>query len=664
MSEGDGRGEEEDAWGRNTLGECGKILSPSFGGVRGRSNNGFERDAHSRSMLLLANPPKVHKSGATVSQDEIELFHQVFVGDEPVPAGTFPRLNAKGPETMDSMVAVGFLDHERESETDHALAELSHLRDLPGGKAHPGAAKELAKIYSKDRAQASRMREKLKKLPDAPTNKTRRRKKKTRNSWEIYEAENRKISAALRDRDPSRVTAKYVRSRPLDAQFEHGRRNLEAVLKIQACWRKYSRAKFWKAMVHKVNAVRVIQRYIRGMLARNLLRVWLLRKSWLVCVAQACIRGFLTRKRTKKWMRRMQICSVKCQAIIRGYLARIKADYLLSTRQSINIQRVWRGSRARMSANRIWLDEEATKIQKLMRGVLGKKDYEWLREEAGNAATVLQRAFRGMKARWLRNDLLWHRETKRRRDYLIELRAEDEQLCAEIFKREHLRKKVFRFDEKLLLARAQCEERLDLVKEKEFDLEAMRIERGRIDPVAIRQGWAEELDKYVEEHRQWLTNAKFEFIFVGATFLRTLEEEIEKFESETNVLRDRDKEVQKLREYLEDNLRNREHAWKQEVNRRERRRKVADQKRRWRIQHFTESGKIRKHLIFKEEKEQVSFQSSKMDELFNQIKIQNDQNRIVQHAALLKPLFDGMQKLTGHLLQEDAMLNHQGTQHP
>ena len=67
-------------------------------------------------------------------------------------------------------------------------------------------------------------------------------------------------------------------------------------------------------------------------------------------------------------------------------------------------------------------------------------------------------------------------------------------------------------------------EQIEAVRAVEFDLVGLQRERARVSPRAVEQGWVEELDTNVDEHRELVTAAKMKALFEHAKPLR-LEEE-------------------------------------------------------------------------------------------------------------------------------------------
>jgi len=607
----------------------------------------------------------------------------------------FPKLvnvPHKSEAELDTMWMVGFLDHEKRTEKELALKDLSHFVSLPGGRLMPAASAQLRKIYNKDRNKLNSAERRLKKLTPGQRKRVlgnavsaarlsedhvlrlqelartkggisdNHKKKKKKRPWELYLKETRKIRRSFKDKNLHNPTC--LRSRAFENLFYVERESMQAAVSIQRSYRIYQRRLFWKSVVVKSRACMVIQRYARGFIARSLVRVWLIRRSWLVIVSQSATRGKLGRMAFVEKRQAAEKAALVLQRIVRGYIGRLKCDLVRSCVGARRIQSYWRGCIARVAADKKWVQIQVTKIQRIARGFVDRMRVSRISLEINFAAIVIQRSFRGIVARWMRSLLLFERENNNRRMNIQLLRAEDSWICEEMAKLNHKLENLIQIEPLIESAKATCDEMEDVLLEKEWNYISLQREKKQVDPLAIRQGWSEELDKYIEEHRDWVTNAKFEFVFIGATYYRQL-------------LVEKDMYIKQLREYefqletLEiarkresEELYQRENARNWETKRRLRRRKVADQKRMWRVQWFTADGKTdsRRRPGYAWEPEVysgaerdtfnigsvdlVQDNDSTLQNLFSKVALQNSQNQIVQHGALLAPLMDGMEHLT------------------
>ena len=434
---------------------------------------------------------------------------------------------------LDSLWMVGFLDHETRTEKDANLRDIGDFIGLPDGLIVPQAGVEMRKIYTKEqrreaaetqrimkglsKTQQKRLlsrkqvqvrlsdelkmrlkelgesqggasidskKEKAQALGQRVSKKSRGRRKLA--SLRIYESESKRIRKVLLRRRPRKLQTK-IRSRAMEDLFELKRIESEACLTIQRWYRRCKIHDQWKLALRKSRAAGMIQKLVRGMITRRLVKIWLVRRTWLVILVQSYIRGNQSRVETHKLSIEWFNAAQSMQRIVRGYLSRIRAVNVRRERASAKIQKVWRGSIARVFADRIWLDAQAVKIQRIARGVVGRTYFKKWHGEANKAAVVIQKAIRSLFSCMVRDRLLWQRDIQRRNELLKILQSEDMWLSKELSRySQYIEKHDLRSSLKAAKKRARAME--DSIREKEWDYLALQRERNSIDPTGVRQG--------------------------------------------------------------------------------------------------------------------------------------------------------------------------------
>ena len=546
---------------------------------------------------------------------------------------SFPRLNAGGNGTqstmqakseLESMWVVGMLDHQRQIQLKDGLRDIGHFLKMPEGGILPGAVEELWNVYrSKARPGSAEQRKRgimvrdgkpltkgeirrvmgrasmaaklsdadlvrLEQLEKGPDQNWKIQHKKTLNGT-IYKKENKKLRRAIRERRPV-IREQRIRSKAMETLFEIERRQVVASIRIQRAWKKFLRLKFWKLYLIKVAAATKIQKIIRGSVVREFVRRWYKRKTFLVTLACSIARGALVRKQWRIQKHLEYLGSVLIQRIGRGWMARRRQLRVRKQRASENIQRVWRGVVARARADRMWLNKQVMLIQRIVRGHLGRKRHVALVARIDNAIRLLQRVYRGMLARHVRSEMLWERETAERTALITMLRNEDEYYSHLVAEQ---RKKVVmsNFDAKARRARQNLDKSRDNVYGCEFDYLGFVDERRAVSPRAIRQGFTDALEENVDDWRRRVTRAKVECLFDHELTLRKVQEEQLKETTKLENIEYRFQTIQEERQWALTSLwrRNSERKWQEET--REKQVKVASQKRKWRINFFTKTGK-------------------------------------------------------------------------
>jgi hypothetical protein len=420
---------------------------------------------------------------------------------------------------LETLWMVGFLDQDKEAEKSVALAKIEHLLNLPDGRLLPRTALNVRRIYEKEarqaRAKGSGSNDKLVQAelgfnlrvngpnltPKVPRNADAKR---TRPSpFDIYGKENERIRRVLMGAGAVIKLESQLQARGMDELFEVKRAETEASLVIQKRWRHYQRLCYWHRFMIETEAAIKIQAIVRGAVTRTLVLRWHVRRSWFVVVAQASIRRALSAKHTREIVAIETRAVVLIQKLVRARLSRLRMAYLMRQDAIIRIQKLWRGSVGRASADQLWLHRLMTRIQALGRGFLARQMTIKELPRLARSCVKLQRCYRGMAARKRRDTLLWMREVRARNHVLERLRAEDQHQVDVIVK---LEKRLVKSKADALCA--QLRKKLDKsganIRELEYNFLHLKMERMSVSPRATAQGWTEELDNNIEDHRRYV----------------------------------------------------------------------------------------------------------------------------------------------------------------
>jgi hypothetical protein len=392
---------------------------------------------------------------------------------------------------------------------------------------------------------------------------------------------------------------------------------------IQRAYRKYKRMEYWKEFLVKSAAVVKIQRVARGFVTRRLVRRWFARRNHMVVIVQSLVRRYLARKHARILREIYDCAALIIQKVFRGVLTRRALRLQRLHRAAAMIQRLWRGAVGRARADRLWVNRCATKVQRLGRGMLDRLRSQALRKELNGAARQLQRHFRGLQARRVRNRLLWERDLDQRRMLIKVLFAEfyywsqEAKRWRSILDRERIDEKcapatiLSRNLSFLELTRRrvedlmqQCRSAREQIRVLEFDFLALQKERRLVSPRAVEQGWALELDKYVLQYRSRVTNAKLDYLFGPNLELSRIRERKEALEAQQAEALRMARAVEKWREeelsamwkvrhalpaarpgLTDPAQRDNEIRWR--TMKRQKQMRVAEEKRKWTLRFYT-----------------------------------------------------------------------------
>ncbi|KAJ0407196.1 hypothetical protein ATCC90586_005285 [Pythium insidiosum] len=417
----------------------------------------------------------------------------------------------------------------------------------------------------------------------------------------VYELENQRLASLLSDKTRRRGVTKRrekkMRPRIVDDLLSLERRSALSAQCVQRWWRGHLRKRFWRTYVVKVRAAVQIQRVARGFLCRAVFRVWHRNRTHRATLIQAALRGYLMRRVIATWKRWESVNATRIQAIVRGHAARRRTQLRQRRIAAVRIQALWRGQRMRQRTDLQWLATKAVTLQRLIRGVLTRRRVRRLEALLHTSAMQIQRIFRGVKAREHVERLLRDRETVHRQEVMRVLEVEEEW---HRHQRDRLQARLQRL--KIFEQLCDLEEQYYRAHERINDLEAiyldMQTQRLRISPRAIEQGWVEEMEGKMRKQRELITHAKMDVIFkLGLTFKRKEEEYLQLLQRIRAMEEKRQRfEIWRDEEFLD--YWERECKHQHEIRERERRRRIADEKRKWRISFYHLNGKRDKRRIF------------------------------------------------------------------
>ena len=110
----------------------------------------------------------------------------------------------------------------------------------------------------------------------------------------------------------------------LELLFQLEARQYQAASRVQRAFRAHRRREFWKLYFIHVRAAVEIQRIVRGVYVRKVVRQWCDKRTSLAIVIQSAVRGYLSRvvRHSVLAFHHLQVTTI--QKIIRGYFGRRK----------------------------------------------------------------------------------------------------------------------------------------------------------------------------------------------------------------------------------------------------------------------------------------------------------------------------------------------------
>ncbi len=362
----------------------------------------------------------------------------------------------------------------------------------------------------------------------------------------------------------------------------------KAAICLQCFWRRIiAERHLHRLSVERMSAI-IIQAAVRSMLTRCWLRVWKRKRDYFIVRCQAHLRQRITNRR---WIerRKVEYDQATCiQAIMRMYLAKCELALCKRNRSADKIIAHYRGYRGRNLYKIMRHSYYAKKIQATVRAFLTKKYFERIKEEKFSSARDIQRCWRGLLSRKLRSSLLHERYTDSCQSQSKKFMTEVEYFTGKLEYLENHDPENVSFHS---LINEKAVESESSIIESEMKLDEQQKMLAQLTPRSVQQGWKEQMEKSVLLERAILTRNKMNNVFVVRK--KVVKEKLVSI----NRKKARDELIGKIASLKQWNsdltlslqqdtqLRNLVQC------KREKRQRIADEKRKWKVQHKHRSGK-------------------------------------------------------------------------
>ena len=366
---------------------------------------------------------------------------------------------------------------------------------------------------------------------------------------------------------------------------------------LQSYWRRYKAIRYLAELKYKqVCAIR-IQAFIRGVLVRVQWKEWKRQCHLYAIKCQAQVRRQIA---TRKWNAQKELERQKAtiiQACIRSFLCKCEYLRLLQNCMATKIQRLWRGKQGRLRFLQTKLDFHATIIQTSARRHLAYKKYIRILQEKTGAVVEIQRCWRGHVSRSLFSELLYERSVFWRKRQILMYKADLEYVCKKMDKtRRHIYgQDPTKHKEMLCQKIEECKRDIDSKRqelaEEEKNYSDLQYTKESLTPNDVERGWLEQIENSVKDSIARITNLKLSIVFKGIRRLKEVEEALKRHES---LFAEMESEISRLQSSVDQwtkefwNFQRQHDQKKQSIRYRQ---SIADEKRKWKVQPLSASGK-------------------------------------------------------------------------
>lgn len=382
-----------------------------------------------------------------------------------------------------------------------------------------------------------------------------------------------------------------VKSSRLETLFEVQRREHEAAKLLQGFWRRSRVLLPWRRALRCVLAATRIQKLVRGFVTRKYVGRWHRLRAGQAVGWQARVRRLLSNKKLRQeTLRELRRAALMMQALFRGYVCRQRLRTRRRAQACTVIQRVWRGAVSRCVFDKLWLDRLVVPIQKMARKVLAIQRTSYLRKELNSAAGVIQRRYRQWLAKRAVGDRFFEREVGYRQDSM------DRMATAVRWTEEELVKLAKRLNKGKLVSKVEAlvdalYSTYDAINDLQSDMTHLERQAQTLSPRSIQRGWAHDYKKNLVDLRKRITEEKLDCVFSKALEMTKLDVVLEGKVKDIEAVVGLRNRLNKWREEEEAGLHALVFERRAAAKEKARVRATADEKRKWRVLHYTLSGK-------------------------------------------------------------------------
>lgn len=318
------------------------------------------------------------------------------------------------------------------------------------------------------------------------------------------------------------------------------------------------------------------------MLSRLWLRSWKSKRGHFIVVCQAHLRRRIT---CRKWAetKELEYRSSRCiQGMIRMFLAKCELATMRRIHSANVIASRFHSYRARKFYIQMRKSMYAARIQSLFRVHLTKRRYIEARRQKIGAAKEIQKYWRGYLSRKLFSSLLRDRYI-RSCQHQLQMFGSDIDYYKNLHSYAPINNQFGTLNE--------IEDGDYKIQENEQKLEELQILLAQLTPQSVRQGWKEQLEKDASIERAMLTKKKINAIFEVYRRVKSEEIQTERKVRERENLAEIQGALQQWKSDFEKSLQNENKQLQLLEAQCTLRQAIADEKRKWVVQHTVGSGK-------------------------------------------------------------------------
>ncbi len=503
-----------------------------------------------------------------------------------------------------SVFLQSFLSFEKMKNDTAARKDLSKVIELPSSSVHPHAqnhlqkkakAKHTTKKSSPRHNEGRRHIKKLRKTLLGGNNKQQQRC--TKGSPLPYVEANTKISRVLKHVKLKSKKEDMQASR-LNAFYQLVQKETTAAIVLQSHCRRVLATVQVRQFANETTQAIKIQCCTRQFIARNVLKELQCAKLKATLIRERIVRLYIARCRRRNQIRLEYNAAVTCQSSVRMYFAkRILRSKKLQHSWEVNQMR-WQLISLRLAFADVQIIKSlrAIQIQCVVRRKLAQTKVASIQSLYTNSAIRIQCCWRRYEAQQRNKQLLYERAVEQQCNKVRIMMSEHNYWKEKATALQTEPKLQLKSDLEMQMAnliekQRQKQEEIGAL-ETHFEDQANLLQE--ITPQEVEGGWEEQVKLNLVDTRERITNAKLEFLFDIQLKLKSVENKLNAIRSTEKEISESVKNWGDWRQAEQDALWDIQRQHDDEVEEKEKRKRIIDEQTKWKVKFTVPSGKPKK----------------------------------------------------------------------